>query len=142
MTTIVGSYARREIAADSQWQAGDMKQRARKIYRVRGALIGIAGTVTEGLKFVQWYAEGCRRDEEPQLHADTWGALVLDATGLFEWNERLVPIPCYDKEGYSVGTGYMAAQAALKLGKTPKEAVEVACLIDINTGPPVVVEKL
>jgi ATP-dependent protease HslVU (ClpYQ) peptidase subunit len=62
--------------------------------------------------------------------------LVLNSTGLFVYAGTFHPDAVTD-EHYAIGTGAHAALAAMRCGKTAEEAVEIACDIDTNSGPPV-----
>ena len=60
---------------------------------------------------------------------------------LWLYGDHFQPTPVLD-DVYAIGTGDDIARTALHLGKTPEEAMELACELDFNSGPPVVVETL
>ncbi len=60
---------------------------------------------------------------------------------LWLYGDHFQPTPVLD-DVYVIGSGDDVVRTALHLGKTPEEAMELACELDWNTGPPVVVEKL
>lgn len=127
------------MAADSLAVSNNRKFRTRKLYRVRGALIGIAGRADQAIMFVHWYDNGAILADRPK--GQDIVALVLDRSGLYLYEVECYPIPILDAFA-AAGSGSDIALAAMMLGKTPEEAVELACAIDLHTGPPVVVETL
>jgi hypothetical protein len=137
VTTIAAN--RECMAADSLANTDGRAFHTRKLYRVRGALIGISGGLDHGMMFVRWYAAGADLADRPKgLDAS---ALALDRSGLYRYESECYPMPIEDGFAAS-GSGAYAALAAMHMGATPKEAVEVACKVDVYTGPPVVVERL
>ena len=60
---------------------------------------------------------------------------------LWLYGDHFQPTPVLD-DVYAIGTGDDIARTALHLGKTPEEAMELACELDFNSGPPVVAETL
>jgi len=138
VTVVVAS--RREMAADTQWTVHGAVMRAKKIYRVRGALIGISGDVASGLLFVRWYERGCPEDGVPDLHEE-FGALVLDQAGIFQYDDSCFPMPVFG-DFWAIGSGTPYALAAMHLEKTPEEAAHVACALDESCGAPVEVYAL
>ena len=139
MTTIAANCER--MASDSQWTIGSIPGRAKKLYRVRDAIIGICGAVEDGLLFVNWYERRCPEDNKPDLRESEFGAVVLTPDGIFSYYSKLVPIPEYD-DAFAMGNGEQTAFAALRAGFSPEEAVEMAASVDIYTGLPVQVEVL
>lgn len=73
-------------------------------------------------------------DDFAVLHLKT--DRTLDLYGAF-----FQPTPILD-DVYAIGSGDDVVRTALHLGKSPMEAMEIACELDWNTGPPVVVETL
>lgn len=137
MTTVACN--RREMAADSLAVSSNRKFRTRKLYRVRSALLAVAGLMDNALMFVHWYDLGANLDNRP--HGFDGSALVLGDNGIFRYEGNCYPIPVID-EFAAIGSGGDIALAAMRLGKSPAEAVALACEIDLHTGPPVVVETL
>jgi len=128
------------IACDSKMMAGDSlvddggtAGECKKIYKVKGDIIGVAGGLGAGLAFIEWYKH--RSDSPPNL-ADT-SILILKKNGTIElWDEAEFPMK-FTNKFYAIGSGADAALGAMHSGKTPTEAVKIACKIDINTGMPV-----
>jgi hypothetical protein len=127
------------MATDSLANVSGLKFRTRKLYRIRGALVGLSGTMDEIVMFAHWYERGADLADRPQGIAGA--ALVLDASGLWRYESNCYPIPILD-DFAAAGSGASVALTAMRLGKTPEEAVALACEVDLYTGPPVVVERL
>lgn len=127
------------MAADSLAVTSGRKGRVRKLYRIRGAILGVAGSAEHAVMFAHWYDSGADLSDRPK-DLDI-GALVLDSNGIFRYEGNCYPYEILD-EFAAVGSGADAAIAAMYMGATPEEAVEVACKVDLHTGPPVVVERL
>ena len=138
MTTIACN--RTEMAADSQATMGAVVYATRKIHRIGDALIGCTGYADAFASFLEWYEGGRRLQDYPSFEQG-FGTVVLDRDGIHVYEQRGGPIECLD-DFFADGSGNAVATTAMRLGKTPKEAVELACEMDAHTGPPVVVEKL
>lgn len=138
ITTIAAN--RWEMAADSLAVVGQggLMYGTKKLYRVREALIGYTGEAQEGVMFVEWYANGADLNNRPSLKGT---AIVLDRSGIYRYEGNCYPIPVLD-DHHAAGSGTDVALTAMRLGKSPAEAVELACELDLKTGPPVVVECL
>jgi len=120
------------MAADSCVYAGGIKDRTVKIARVDGHIIGFAGVLTQGKKFIAWYRD--REREAPSLE-DT-EILVLRNNGKIEyWDSAMFPLEV--KGPIAIGSGAAAALGAMYAGKPPHEAVKIACKIDSYTSHPV-----
>lgn len=137
MTTIACN--RQEMAADSLAVTDNRKCRVRKLFRGRGAIIGVSGSAEHAVMFVHWYHNGADLNDRPR-DLDI-GALVLDKNGVFRYEGNCYPYEVLD-EFAAVGSGADAGLAAMIMGATPERAVTVACEVDLHTGPPVVVATL
>ena len=137
MTTVAwrGGY----MAADSLLvRGGGIKGTATKIHRVGDYVIGTAGTLMDCVAFVRWWQDrdrpldfrAFRNDgsDAPDLHA-----LVAGPDGVEVWTEHLQPVPV-ETEFYAIGSGAMAAMAAMYMGASAAEAVRIASLVDQYTG--------
>lgn len=139
MTTIAAN--RKEMAGDRKVTDDDTHFPSKKIYRVGEAIVGAAGTGPAISKFLKWLRKG-DLDTKPKFDKDDeLAALVLTPAGLFVYGADLEPEEV-DAPFYAVGSGKQSALASMHLGCDPKKAVEVACLVDNNTGGPVDVLKL
>lgn len=128
---------RQMMAADSLSTSDGTKSRAVKIFRVGDEIVGFAGEIQCGLAFVDWYRDRSRI--KPDI--DNFSALVLSKDGITQYENRLVPIPIFEQFA-AIGSGQDAALAAMHAGKSPKEAVAIACKVRSDCGTPVKVMKL
>ena len=147
MTTI--AYRNGVMAADSRVtmdsEAGgspvfDCEKLYRKTIRdgraKRQVIIGLAGESEPGLIFLDWYGS---KTPAPQVLIDgqaDFTALLLTSDGLFEVGMYCRPERVLNKF-YAVGSGAKAAMGAMYAGCTAKRAVEIACLVDPYTAPPI-----
>ncbi len=137
MTTIACNQ--NEMAADSLGGVGGRRTTVQKLYRVGGAIIGTSGAMDEGVMFAHWYANGADLADRPK--GQDFGALVLDSSGIWRYEVKCYPFRIFDEFAVS-GSGGDDALAAMLMGASPAEAVELACRVDLHTGPPIVVERL
>jgi len=151
MTTI--AYRDGILAADSRLTVdhgcGARKHTCRKLFRKRvgegkkahDVIIATAGESSPGMVFVDWYGSG---KPPPDIFMHLGGdflCLVLSPEGLFEYDVYCRGEPI-EEEFYAVGSGSMAALAAMHCGKSAVDAVRIAARIDSFTGGRVVSEAL
>lgn len=141
MTTIAAN--RKCMAADRKVTDDNGRRTAKKIVRIGDAIVGCAGSSGACNKFIRYLEvkATCADDEEADLpdfeKDDELSALILTPEGLFtvatkdcELEEVLDPF-------YAIGSGGMAALAAMHLGLEPPEAVEIACKVDAASDGPI-----
>jgi len=139
MTTI--AYRFNILAADSQISVdteggGSRKFKCEKLYNKDGAIIALAGDSTSGLIFLDWYGTG-KRPSSRLIDGDAdFTALVLRRDGLFEYDKWCRGDKILE-EFYAIGSGAKAALGAMHMGADAVRAVEIACLIDTYSSPPV-----
>ena len=140
MSTIATN--RSEMAADSQSTASATKSRTprSKVQRINGHLVAAVGRTDEIPAFLEWYEKGCPEDDEPEV-GESFEALALTPEGLFQYYNRLDPVEVVE-DFWAIGQGSDIALGAMAAGASPERAVEIACELNIYTGPPVVVERL
>jgi 20S proteasome alpha/beta subunit len=89
-----------------------------KIERIGKALIGCASNYEDIFKFLDWYRN--RDKERPEI--ENCLALELDSKGIW-----LYANTCHrsrlTEPFFAIGSGSLAARAAMKWGATPAEAV-------------------
>jgi len=117
----------------------------RKSILVNGAqqevILATAGETFSGLVFVDWLGSG-KDPPDNLIHGDAdFSVLVLQADGLYEWDkwcrgEKVL------NEFYAIGSGAKAAMGAMYMGAGAAKAVEVSCLIDPYSAPPIHTMKL
>ena len=140
MSTIAAN--RNEMAADSQSTAGATRSRTPrpKVQRINGHLVAAVGKTDVIPAFFDWYRKGCPEDDKPEL-GESFEALTLTSQGLFQYYDRLEPIGIVE-DFWAIGQGSDVALGAMAAGASPERAVEIACELNIYTGPPVLVERL
>lgn len=129
------------MAGDQKVTDEDTHFRNKKIFRVGDAIVGAAGEAAAISRFLEWLHDG-QEYEPPKFKKDTeLDVLVLTPAGLFTygWDCRAEEIL---DPFYAIGTGKQAALAAMHLGATPEQAVEIACKVDNATGGPIDVLEL
>lgn len=111
-----------------------------KIFEIGGSLFGIAGVTTKAMKVVDWLAAGCPDGAKPDTD-DEFAILQLTHDGIWFWDSALRPIK-FGTPYAAIGSGADFALGAMLAGKSPKQAVEIACKLDEGSGPPIVSAKL
>ena len=136
MTTI--AWDGKTLAADRLGNAGSMMYETTKIRKTGylGDLLFAAGQFSEINMLYKWYEEGADPDKWPKHQdGDKWEALMVIKSNKTIWRYETQPTPWrIEAPFYAIGTGRDYAMAAMHLGKTSKEAVEIAALFDPNTG--------
>lgn len=138
MTTICANL--KEMCADSalSWDI-DVMIISGKIEVVNHEIVGCAGHEPHIQRFLRWFrAPTPEWPEIDNVDDDDKGflALVLNDRGLWIYGNSFVPARI--TEGHAaIGSGALAARAALHHGKSPRVAIETACLYDKNSKLPV-----
>lgn len=125
------------LAADKRASYGTTILTTTKIFRVGGCLVGYTGDAVFGEQMLAWIRAGANVEDFPaaQRDKDDWcGVLVITPEGKVSRYER-VPYPLtYEDKFFAAGSGGDFALAAMHLGKTAREAVELACKLDSGCG--------
>lgn len=138
MTTIAANLEC--MAADTRI-VGDVISRSSKMRRYGNRIFGCAGDMALITLFWEWAAAGFPKKKKPPLPEGSFDAIELDAEGIWSWDRSLCRYRQNDKF-HAIGTGAMAAKAAIFMGKSPEDSIGVAAEFDENTGGPVEVEYL
>lgn len=126
------------IAADSLVKH-DVTYKGRKLFRTKRGVIGVAGALGEGEKFVEWYND--RRKKKPEYESsDEFSALVLRPDGLVELWDASMRGEVIDSGCLAIGSGAEYAMGAMLAGASAADAVAIACIMDPNTEGPITVE--
>ena len=99
-------------------------------------LLGWTGDQDSGEMMAKWYADGADPKEWPecQKDKDIWSRLVV-VNSLGAWFYERQPVVIRVEDPFMAwGAGRDFALAALYLGKTAAEAVEIACHFDSSCG--------
>lgn len=135
MTVIV--WDGKTLAADKQATNNGHASAVTKIHRIGESLIGFSGDACFARAMLQWAKNGFNPATFPAHQAsedDYVGFLLIEPGGrLLKYERTAYPIEIEEKT-HAMGSGRDYALAALYLGKTAREAVEVACALDINCG--------
>ena len=135
MTTIVANLE--EMAADQRCTSSGPMCHVRKIHRIGDSLFGFAGDAVLALHVVKWL--GTKRDIAqlykliPESHRDSIDILELSPKGLSFWNGWGIPMPLLDAT-FAIGSGAMVALNALRMDRSPAEAVLQAMQLDECSG--------
>lgn len=133
MTTIAADLSAGVMCADSYWTDGDECGYVRKVFMVRGELVGFAG----GIREWQRWLEAWRASPGKQLpRFSTLTVLRLTHDGIHSWTAPDGWLPVQESK-YAIGSGGKCARGAMAAGASCKEAVRIAGTIDAGTGGPV-----
>ena len=142
MTTVLADANLGVMAADSSASDGTRVWVMRKVWRVRGHLLGFAGSTHNFKPFIDWFKVGGDPGDVPKLGDAS--VLILGSGGLYlmDSNSKLPQHIAGGRE--AIGTGAMAAIAAHEAMRweNPRRAVQIACKHDAASRPPVRVYRL
>ncbi len=135
MTTV--AWDGHTLAADKRSCFGTLIHTVTKIYRVRGCLVAGAGDFDRIQETVAWFESGADPAKLPPFQRDNndfVGLVVIQPDKTILRYER-GPYPFkIESPFYAMGSGRDFAMAAMHLGKTASEAVEVAMALDSGSG--------
>jgi hypothetical protein len=140
MTTVLADARFGVMVSDSNCADEDrVWLRQRKVFRVKGALVGVAGSVASWRAGLEWLRKG---GERPDLGDASM--LVLSASGLVVYTPHEPAGERISGGIEAIGTGAKAAMCTYEaLGWTdPKQAVRIVCKHDANSRGPVRVYHL
>lgn len=126
----------RTLAADKRAVFVGLARTVTKIFRVRDALVGIAGNACEGMDMIAWIKAGARRKDFPASQQDekTWVSLLhISHNGVYLYERFPTPMRIEDPF-FAMGAGRDYALSAMYLGRSAREAVEIACVFDVGCG--------
>lgn len=126
------------LVADSQVTSGDRIFRTVKIARLPdGSLFGGAGGLADILKIREWASKGFRGDPPEISEKASFECLHVRPNGsMWLIDDDLTPME-FVGDYLALGTGSPYAMAAMYLGKSPQEAVEVATHFDPASSLPI-----
>lgn len=133
MTTI--AWDGKTLAADRLANEGGLRFMVQKIFRLNdGRLMGISGPLTLGMMFVNWL-NGGERPALSDMRDDEWIiALVVSPDGsLIRYEKSCTPFAVLETR-HAIGSGRDFALAAMHLGQTAAQSVEIAAHFDTGTG--------
>lgn len=132
MTTIVyrdGVLAADSVVGSSGWRMGHCNKIA---VRDDGAAMGVSGEWAVSVAAQRWFLSGCQGDAP----AGDYKAIVADADGASLLEDGVIGVPCtfLVPGALAIGCGWPAALAAMLMGADAVKAVEIACMLDPNSG--------
>lgn len=121
------------MAADRQMTSGESKYTTTKIFKEGNLIMGFTGTMPTGIALMDWVKNGCQ--DKFDFNEEYASDILFFNTGTKElWlSNGMTPFRIQD-DLFSMGSGADIALAAMKLGKTAKEAVELANEINVFCG--------
>lgn len=133
MTTL--AFDGKTLCTDSQISSGNLVfGNAEKILKLKdGSVVACAGSTSMWPAIVAWLDGGDR--PEPREGESFTGIRVFIDGSAHEIGKELRPFPACVP--WSAGTGEMIAMTAMRLGKSSREAIEIACQLDVWSGLPV-----
>jgi ATP-dependent protease HslVU (ClpYQ) peptidase subunit len=134
MTTI--AWDGQTLAADRQATNGYMRFPCTKIRRLpSGDIVAYVGTESSGEALLVWYANGADPGKWPITQGkEDWARLVVASRAgarSYEAQPHALPVEC---PFMAWGSGRDFAMAAMHLGKSAREAIEIACVFDTGSG--------
>lgn len=124
----------RTLAADKQSSDAGLIRIVTKIRRGRGgALIGCAGDHATALALFSWWEAGAAPADFPDKDHKA-DLLVIQPNCLVTVYEGGCGPCLFEDQQYAFGHGRDFATAAMALGKSAREAVELTCRFDIYCG--------
>lgn len=140
MTTVLADLRLGVMVADSNICDDDRVWFGRKVFRIRGALLGFAGVVDEAIAFREWWRGGMSARKPRFAHSQ---ALVLTGSELLYFDNMLIPEPVR-RGREAIGTGGKAAMCAYEaMGfEDPGRAVRIVCRHDAGSRGPVRIYRL
>lgn len=119
------------LAADKMMGFGSSKSSVTKIFKIGGALVGFAGHSANGQELLEWFRSSRRPSDFPasQRGVDSVTLLVIESDGkILHYGQSPHPMIIEDAF-HAIGSGDEFALAAMYLGRTARDAVEVACAL-------------
>lgn len=119
------------LAADKRSVNNGRPTTVTKIFRSDDMLLAVTGDLVRGLELVRWHQAGGNPATLPEFQktlADYVPLLQVSRDGVYLYENGPIPFKV-EEPFFAMGSGRDCALAALYLGKTAKEAVEVACVL-------------
>ena len=123
------------LAADKRAAYGSYKGGVvTKIFRWKGGLCGVSGSMGHGMQLVSWLQKGAVEENFPEPDESGTQFIVVHTDGRVAFYEDS-PTPLYFENAHqAIGSGANYALSAMALGKDAKDAVAFACTMDAFCG--------
>lgn len=100
-------------------------------------LLGCSGIYTDALLIREWIEAGGTEEKKPRIGGEEGGPCILIQYGkAFVIESTLFPIRIIEPF-FAIGSGRDYAMAAMRCGRSAREAVEIACEFDIYSSAPI-----
>lgn len=134
MTTIATDG--KTIAADGQIVASGERLflDAKKIVVKHGRIYALAGVAAMLEPLIEWHNDGADPSCMPSAKDNAWYLLVIDRDRSVGYYTNECAYPTMMQYPTALGSGERFAMGAMLAGKSPREAVEIACKVDVNSG--------
>ncbi|MNL32940.1 hypothetical protein D3C87_1548240 [compost metagenome] len=134
------------MAADKRTTFGGLHGVTTKVHRLPdGGLLGCSGNAAQIAEIVHWFISGADPRKLPTAQLDPKecvSALVIRADGaVLHYENTAYPIQL-ENRSWAIGSGRDFAIAAMHLGRDARQAVVLACELDITCGNGVDVMEL
>lgn len=132
------AYDGKDLAGDKSATLNGYPLTITKVHRVQGGRVGFAGCSFHAQQLLAWFKGGRIAADYPKTKegADGAQALFVDDVRrelLFFGDGNFIGLKI-EQKFTAIGSGRDFAIAAMHLGKTAGEAIEVACKFDIYCG--------
>lgn len=123
------------LAADRRTCVGIYKAASvTKIFRVPGGLVGISGLLSVGLQIKDWILNEGKPEDYPDVGEDNEATVLwIRPKKILLMSDSPTPV-ALETPHFAIGSGSEYALAAMHLGCTAREAVDVACDLDVGCG--------
>ena len=125
------------LAADKMTSFGGLHGTTTKVHRIGENLVAGCGTTALIQEMLRWFEGGCDPDKFPAQQRDSKESvslLVVRKDGsLHQYETTPWPLVLHNKQ-WAIGNGRDFAMAAMYLGKTAREAVEIASVFCHDCG--------
>ncbi len=120
------------LAADTQAHGGSSIREVPKVFKLEdGRLFGACGTNEQTLEVVD-YLNG-KTTAKPELKEEEFFGIIIKDHVAYRVEHKLIPSKIRENT-HAIGSGGDYARAALYLGKSAREAVQIAIDLDPNCG--------
>ncbi|WOB06523.1 hypothetical protein [Piscinibacter gummiphilus] len=135
MTTIAWDGRRKTLAADKRATSGTVVRTVTKIHRIGSDLVGISGNLAHGMALLDWARAGYVAKEFPSPSKGDDDAYLVRVTRDAEVFRYEGPHAFkVEDEFFTTGSGSDYAMAALHMGLTARQAIELASRLEPGTG--------
>lgn len=124
------------LAADKRATNAGVAYAVTKIHRLPDGLVAFSGDGAHASELLNWFFGARNPETYPRRDEDTGaGALQISQRGqIFLYSPACAFPERIESTIFARGSGRDFALAAMHLGKTAREAVEVACAFDVYCG--------